>query len=120
MAVTYAGVLTAIGSWWLSRRWYRLASEVEGLTDDGAGTDESGDSGAHEHDGEHDDEHDQRDGGQSDHGIFDALARLDHWRVIAAAAGIVGLLLALPARLVTVGGGWDALSDGDFLAMGTT
>ena len=48
--------------------------------------------------------------------VLDALARLDRWRVIAGITGIVALLLALPVRLVTVGGGWDALGDGDFVS----
>ena len=48
--------------------------------------------------------------------VRDALASLDRWRVIAGITGIVALVLALPVRLVTVGGGWDALSDSEFVS----
>ncbi len=109
-ALTYAGVLITVGLWWLSRRWYRLAREVEGGEVDGGeveGGEVEGGVGNHESDGDV--------GNRSDDGIFDALAGLDRWREIAAVTGIIGLLLALPARLVTVGGGWDALTDGSFL-----
>jgi copper transport protein len=45
-----------------------------------------------------------------------AVAALDRVAVIACVVGIVGLLVALPARLVTVGGGWSSLSDTGFVA----
>lgn len=88
MAASYAGVLAALGGWWFARRWYAMAHR-RGVADPDAETD--GD-------------------------VIDALAGLDRWRVIAGVTGIVALLLALPVRLVTVGGGWDALSDGDFVS----
>ncbi len=63
MAVTYAGVLAAVGLWWLARRWYRLADVVEG---DGDGDDDRRRCRR------------RRDG--DDDGIFGGLARLDRWQ----------------------------------------
>ena len=53
---------------------------------------------------------------QPDDSMVDALRRLDRWGTGAALVGIVSLVIAFPARLVTVGGSWDALTDGSFVS----
>ena len=53
---------------------------------------------------------------QPDDSMVDALQRLDHWDTVAALLGIVALVIAFPARLVTVGGSWDTLTDGSFVS----
>ena len=47
--------------------------------------------------------------------MTDALRRLDLWGTFAALIGALGLVVAFPARLVTVAGSWDALTDGSFV-----
>ncbi len=48
--------------------------------------------------------------------MVDALAKLDRWGSVAAVVGLFGLVAAFPARIVTVGGTWDALTDGSFVS----
>ncbi|MET0662441.1 MAG: copper resistance protein CopC [Ilumatobacteraceae bacterium] len=79
MALTYGGVLVAVGTWWYSRRWHRGVLQ------------------------------------QPDDAMTDALRRLDLWGTFAALIGALGLVIAFPARLVTVAGSWDALTDGSFV-----
>jgi copper transport protein len=43
-------------------------------------------------------------------------AVLDRVVTVAALVGVGGLLLAFPARIVTVAGGWDGLTDASFVA----
>jgi copper transport protein len=53
---------------------------------------------------------------QPDEAMTDALKRLDRWGRLAALIGAMALVVAFPARLVTVGGSWDALTDGSFVS----
>lgn len=52
---------------------------------------------------------------EPDENVVGALDRLDVWCSISALVGFVALIAAFPARLVTVGGDWSALTDGSFV-----
>ena len=108
MAATYAGVLASVGLWWYARRWHRLAADLDAELADDEDVPAPGPDRL-------DLPVDTVDGSVDD-GIVTALRRVGRWQIGAALLGIVGLLVAFPARLVTVGGGWDALSDGGFVS----
>jgi copper transport protein len=114
MAATYAGVLASVGLWWYARRWHRLAADLDAeLADDddeGLNVDEpTPPSDPLERPVDTVD-------GFVDDGIVTALQRVGRWQIGAGLLGVVGILLLLPARVVTIGGGWDALSDGGFIS----
>ena len=120
MAATYAGVLASVGLWWYARRWHRLAAELDAEL---AGDEDEGDDDDLAMSGDDPPPHsdpldlpvDTVDGFVDD-GIVTALRRVGRWQIGAGLLGIAGLLVAFPARLVTVGGGWDALRDGGFVS----